>query len=189
MEEFDYESKLWGGSEETLSVFSLNSLKLKTLLKHLDKVKGRVIEIGCGGGGIAKAVKRYRPKLQVYGVDISQKAIKFAQKNPGGVTFTVGDAHKLPYGDKSFDGVLVFDVLEHIKDGKKVLTEIKRILKPKGALSLFVPLDGSPYTLQGIAKRFGFIPKEKYAGHVHQYTEYGVATLLKKTGFAVEEKV
>ena len=188
MKNFNYEEKLWGGSNESLSVFSLNSLKLKTLLDHLGHIKGSVIEVGCGGGGIVKAIKRSRPDLEVYGVDISKNAIEFAKKNSEGVNFIIGDIDKLTFNQKSFDAVVVFDVLEHIQDDKRALTEIKRILKPKGILSLFVPLDGSPFTLQGIAKSLGFIPKKTYAGHVHQYSEKEVINLLKESGFLVKEK-
>ncbi|NIN65623.1 MAG: methyltransferase, partial [Anaerolineae bacterium] len=49
--------------------------------------RGQVLEVGCGAGGMARAIKARRPDLDVYGCDISRTAIGMAQRNPGGVTF------------------------------------------------------------------------------------------------------
>jgi ubiquinone/menaquinone biosynthesis C-methylase UbiE len=48
----------------------------------------------------------------------------------------VGDAHKLPFPDKSFDLITLFMVLEHLENPEKALSEIARVLKPKGILLL-----------------------------------------------------
>ena len=56
--------------------------------------------------------------------------------NKGGGVDVVGDAHKLPFPEKSFDLVTLFMVLEHLEDPTKAISEIARVLKPKGLLLL-----------------------------------------------------
>lgn len=200
MEQFDYESKMWGGTEVRLSPLHLGASRLKFALEDLRNVKGmdsrrstelsrspgsprKVLEVGCGGGGMAKAIKFYRPNLDVYGIDISEKAISEAKRDSQGVKFSLGDAHKIPFKDQSFDAVVMFDLLEHSANPLKSLQEAHRVLRSRGIFSAFVPIEGNILSIHGLAKRlFGFIPKEKYGGHVQQYTLSELKALLEEAG-------
>lgn len=51
-----------------------------------------------------------------------------ASKNPD----VVGDAHILPFKDESFEMVVCSEMLEHADDPRKVIAEIRRVLKPEG---------------------------------------------------------
>src|SRR3989344_4994951 len=112
---FDYEGKVWGSSNVRLSYSFLGYLKLKYVLEDIAGVNGRILDVGCGGGGFAKGIRVYRPDLEVYGVDINKNAIKKANVNSKGVHFKIGDIYKLPYKDSFFDVVVVADVLEHLE--------------------------------------------------------------------------
>ena len=189
MRSFNYETKLWGVSRVTLSAFDLNSLKLKFTLEDLEKVSGQVLDVGCGGGGMAKGIKAYRHDINVFGIDISKYAIKKAKRYSLGVDFQTGDVTKLDENYiNRFSAVVMYDVLEHLNNPGKVLANIFRILKKGGIFSLFVPLDGSLATIHGWARKFGFIPKLKYAGHAQQFKEKEVIDLLKRVGFKIEKK-
>lgn len=52
--------------------------------------------------------------------------------NLGGKEGVEGDAHALPFPDKSFDFVLITETLEHCHSPQRVMDEIRRVLKPKG---------------------------------------------------------
>lgn len=180
MEQFDYESKIWGGSKVRVSPLYLGASRLRFALEDLKNIRGRVLEVGCGAGGMAKAIKFYRPDLDVLGIDISKGAISEAKRDPHGVKFSLGDAYQLPFEDESFEAVLTFDFLEHLEDPSRSLREVRRILKPKGILSAFVPIEGNILSIHGLARRlFGFIPKGKYGGHIHQYTLLELTLLLE----------
>lgn len=182
MRQFDYESKIWGGGKVRVSPFYFGASQLNFALQDLKNAKGRVLEVGCGAGGMAKAVKFYRPDFEVLGIDISKKAIFQANRDPQGVKFFVGDADKLPFEDGSFEAVLMFDLLEHLEDPSKSLREVRRVLKPEGILSAFTPIEGNILSIPGLAERLsGFPGKEKYAGHIQQYTLGDLLGLLKQS--------
>ena len=182
MKQFDYESKMWASGRVETSPFCFGASQLEFALEDLVNIQGRVLEVGCGAGGMAKAIKFYRPDLDVSGIDISKKAINQARKDSSGVKFSQGNAYKLPFKDKSFDAVLMFDLLEHLDDPLKSLLEIRRVLKPDGIFSAFVPIEGSIFSIHKlIDKLFGFTPKKKYAGHIQQFTLSDLLTLLGKT--------
>jgi SAM-dependent methyltransferase len=182
---FDYETKLWGGHRVELSPTYLGALRLRYCLEDLSDVSGMVLEIGCGAGGMAKAIKDYRPDLEVYGCDISQLAIQAAQRNPGGVTFKVGDAYVLPFGDRSFTAVVAFDLLEHLAEPSRVIAEAWRVLEPGGQCHFFVPCEGSTITLHGLLSFLGWRAKEKYGGHIQRFRLCDLRDLFKISDFEI----
>lgn len=188
MTSFDYESKVWGGIEIKPTPFYIQGLKLKYTLKDLEDVKGRVIDIGCGGGNIAKAIKKNRPDLSVYGADISRLAITQAKKHSEGVKFKVAPSEKLPYPSKYFDAITMYDVLEHVDSQYKVLNEMKRVLKDNGILHIFLPLDGQKGTIYQFLTWIGWKSKIKFTGHVIAYSDSDAIKIYKKAGFKVKAK-
>jgi 16S rRNA G1207 methylase RsmC len=54
----------------------MNGLKLRYLLSDLRAVRGKVLDVGCGAGSVAKAVKRERPDLELFGCDPSDPSVK-----------------------------------------------------------------------------------------------------------------
>lgn len=148
-------------------------LKLRYALEDLEPVPaGSLLDVGCGSGTMAKALKRQRPELDVHGVDFSAATIAAAVRNAEGVTFAQAPAESLPYENESFDAVTMFDVLEHVDDPARVLGEIARVLKPGGRFHIALPLEGQPrtiYALIGCGRRW--TAKVKYAGHIQIYSD------------------
>jgi len=148
-------------------------LKLRYALEDLAAVpSGRVLDVGCGGGNMAKAIKRERPELELHGVDISRNAIASASADAQGVEFRVGPAERLPYDDGYFSAATMFDVLEHLIDPGQALGEIARVLAPGGLFHIALPLEGQPrtiYHLIGAGTRW--TAKLRYAGHIQALSE------------------
>ncbi|KKW13768.1 MAG: hypothetical protein A2898_01960 [Candidatus Kerfeldbacteria bacterium RIFCSPLOWO2_01_FULL_48_11] len=92
----------------------------------------KVLDLGCGPGIETK--KLVEKGLSVYGLDLSEKLLDIAKKDNPTVEFTQGDMRQLPYADGQFDGVFAKASLLHIKkdDIDQVLSEIRRVLRPKG---------------------------------------------------------
>ncbi len=98
----------------------------------------KVLDIGCGGGLACEFLANLN--ADVSGIDLSFNSIKIAQEHSRlsnlKINYQRALAESLPYEENSFDVVLCFDVLEHIEDWKKVISEAYRVLK-QGGLFLF----------------------------------------------------
>lgn len=187
MDRYPYQEKIWGVSRIVLSPTYLAFLRLKYCLEALARVKGKVLDAGCGGGGFTKAVAFNRPDLEVCGVDIGRQAIKVAKENAEGVKFRVGNLYELHFEDNSFDAVIMEDVLEHLEEPAKALSEANRILKRGGVFHAFTPLEGEPYTLYFWLKKLGWREKEKLAGHIQEFRLAELRKRLSKAGLNLQK--
>lgn len=91
----------------------------------------KILEIGCGPGALAGALKRWYPKAEITGVDLDTAFIDFAKKHVDGVTFIEGDATSLPFEDETFDVTISNTVSEHIET-TAFYGEQMRVLKKGG---------------------------------------------------------
>lgn len=91
-----------------------------------------VLDVGSGQGYLTK--KLANQKYNVTGIDISEANISKAKEwdSTSLVTYLRGDIQTLPFADETFDAVTCLDILEHVDDPKRVLSEIQRVLKPNG---------------------------------------------------------
>lgn len=98
---------------------------------------GRVLDVGCGNGGISLLLAELRPDLQITGIDFESKPLEdariYASRNGlNNLSFEQDDAHELKYEDGTFDGVLCQTVLTHVRDAETVVREMGRVLKSGG---------------------------------------------------------
>ena len=164
----------------------MNGLKLRYLLSDLREVRGKVLDVGCGAGSVAKAVKRERADLQVFGCDLSQSALAVANHSPEGVDFRLATAEQLPFSDGEFDFVWIFDVLEHVESPEQVLREVARVLRPGGGFHIVLPLEGQPrtlYRLVGCGTRW--MAKVRHCGHIQIFSAERFGVLALASGLPV----
>jgi 2-polyprenyl-3-methyl-5-hydroxy-6-metoxy-1,4-benzoquinol methylase len=78
---------------------------------------------------------------RVVGIDVDAGNLQTARAFVQRAEFVEASALDLPFGDASFDVVTMFDVIEHLPRGSEVtaLREIRRVLRPDGALALSTP--------------------------------------------------
>jgi 2-polyprenyl-6-hydroxyphenyl methylase / 3-demethylubiquinone-9 3-methyltransferase len=92
------------------------------------------LEVGCGGGILCEEIARIG--FITTGIDPAQQSVitasKHASENGLKITYINGTGEKLPFPDNTCDIVLCCDVLEHVQDLPKVISEISRVLKPGG---------------------------------------------------------
>jgi SAM-dependent methyltransferase len=165
----------------------MNGLKLRYLLSDLAAVRGRVLDVGCGVGSVAKAVKRERADLDVSACDVSKSALAAAGTAPGGVEFKLAQAEHLPYGDGKFDFVWIFDVLEHVESPEQVLGEVARVLRPGGGFHIVLPLEGQPWTLYrllGCGTRWK--AKVRHGGHIQIFSSDRFKEMATASGLPVK---
>lgn len=192
-ERFDYEEHIWGGVESIIVQESKRNsiLGLKRFLEILENVNGRLLEVGCGTGMFIRSIKHYRPDLDVYGCDISKTATAIAKKNKKyNIHYNVGEASALPYKDKSFDIVVMMDVLEHLRDVEGPIKEAKRVLKVGGIFHLLVPCEVNKFTLHWLMwkLKMGHNLKRKYAGHIQRLSKQDIHYFIKDEQFKIIEE-
>lgn len=108
----------------------------------------RVLDIGCGTGRHTAAVAK-GPGVCAIGADIGFPDLKQARKRldfQDQIGQTRGRWHlcaasimSLPFSDNHFDVVICAEVLEHLPDAQKAISELLRVLKPGGPLVVSVP--------------------------------------------------
>jgi len=98
----------------------------------------RVLDIGCGGGFLAEEFAALG--CRVTGVDPSPASIGAARTHAAGrglrIDYRVGAGEELPAPDAAFGVACCCDVLEHVSDVDRVISETARVLEP-GGLYLF----------------------------------------------------
>jgi len=109
-------------------------------------VDARVLDIGTSTGTNLRLLKELGFSNR-QGLDRSDEAIRWcAEKGFGRVE--KGDACELPFGDGEFQLVLATDVIEHVDDDLRAITEIRRVLAPGGTAIISVPAFQSLWGLQ-----------------------------------------
>ncbi|MGQ0805548.1 MAG: class I SAM-dependent methyltransferase [Actinomycetota bacterium] len=107
------------------------------LVDHHLADAGRVLDVGCGEGQVARRVAALGAST-VVGVDPTDAQLEVARQRAGGPLYTGGRAEELPYRDGVFDTVVVCLVLEHVDPFEPAIAEIARVLAPAGRLVLFL---------------------------------------------------
>ncbi|OAI58038.1 hypothetical protein AYO49_06065 [Verrucomicrobiaceae bacterium SCGC AG-212-N21] len=99
----------------------------------------RILDAGCGTGGMMEVLRRESPSWRLTGLDFSPQAIEHTRMR-GFASLTQGSVNALPFADAFFDVVLSLDVLyfEGVDD-MKAIAESHRVLKPGGMLVLNLP--------------------------------------------------
>lgn len=129
------------------------------------------LEIGCGTGFVLKAISHAMPRLRISGSELFPEGLIFAQKRVPSATLFQMDAVNIPFVDE-FDILGAFDVLEHIADDRKVITELRTALRPDGRLILTIP--------QHPALWSNFDVK---SCHVRRYTRKEILRKMSEAGF------
>ena len=97
-----------------------------------------VLDIGSGTGDIAIQLKERGAK--VTGIDFSKEMVAVAKARYPEIEFLEADVEKLPFPDKSFDRAVANYTAHHFAEPKKAFSEIRRVLKPGGALTIVHPV-------------------------------------------------
>ena len=111
-----------------------NSLHNKVIEIIKSLPKGKVADLGAGDGSLDKHLKD--EGFEVVALDADKEHFYYGDE----IKFEEGDLNKgLPFEDRSFDYVIMLEVIEHLENPYFVLKEINRILKTGGVLILSTP--------------------------------------------------
>lgn len=160
----DRRDKEQGVSQDGFWFRGKRSLISGMLRKHLNGTgKPAIVNIGAGTGDDLDVIA---PFGNVYASDVDEESVAMIPDNFC-YEKRVADACALPYDDAFFDAAVAFDVLEHIENDKKAVSELFRVLKPGGVFIFSVPA-GSDI----------FSGHDRALGHFRRYDKEDVVTLF-----------
>lgn len=137
-----------------------------------------ICEVGCGAGVILAELREHYPDAELSGYDISPAAARFWLAHESkGISFTVGDF--LTLNQRTYDVILVLDVLEHVRDPLDFLTG----LRDSGHYFIFhIPLDLSAVS---IVREQPLLTVRRKVGHIHYFTKNLALSMLRESGYRV----
>ncbi len=106
-----------------------------------------LLDAGAGEGLVGFGALARFPGVRVVFLDISRDLVERCAQLAGGLEapdmcgFTVGDALRLPFREAVFDVTTMRSVLIYIRDKRQVFREFYRVLKPRGRVSMFEPIN------------------------------------------------
>ncbi len=110
--------------------------------------------------------------------------LNYEKKN---IKFVKGIGEELPYEDRTFDIVLLANVIDHVQSPKKVLSETRRVLKDDGII--YLEINTMTAGFKAIAKAYSWIVKMFgkifNINHPYMFTISGMKRLLEKSNFEI----
>lgn len=100
----------------------------------------KALDLGCGTGVVTRRLRAHlHPGSTVHGADISERLLDTARSlSPtAAIAWDKLDSTSLPYGDASFDVVIMHTVLSHVPQPQTLLREASRVLAGRGRLIIF----------------------------------------------------
>ncbi len=168
----------------------LHTRNRASLAKYWKKGPRDVLDAGSGNGYFSWLA--YRSGARVVAMNFERDQVEKARSflvghrgaDPARLRFEQCNLYDLPRESRSFDEILCFEVLEHLKRDEEIVREFHRILRPGGVLHVCCPNRLHPRHKSEV------LDVEERGGHVRAgYTAEDYAALLEPAGFRIERIV
>lgn len=146
----------------------------RDILERLPVAEGAaILEVGCGTGGNFGLLREFG---QVFATDSDERALDYSRRQDAVVVQPGALPRDLPYGDRTFDLVALFDVLEHVDEDQESLDYLFGRVAEGGRLVLTVPA-------------FGFLwsAHDDHHHHKRRYTRGELARKTRAAGFRIRK--
>lgn len=156
------------------------------LILNQVKENSTIFDIGCNTGNLAKGLKKFK-KSTVNGVDISEKALKVAERYlDKSRVLNLEDFNKFPFSTTNYDYVVLADVLEHVRNPEEILKKIKTQLKFK---ELIISLPNVAFISVRLSLLLGNFNYTSYGilddSHVKFYTLRSARKMFEDSGYSI----
>ena len=159
---------------------------------------GRALDLGCGAGDVSLLLAG-RCKT-VVALDVADANVELTQRNllesgAQGTHVLRSEAERLPFADEAFDLVVLADVIEHIPDAGRALSEVRRVLRDGGRLVCVTPLRRTLRVLRALDRLAGAVarrPRGRRSGEAAPkvferfFGKRDMQRALQEAGFRIE---
>jgi 2-polyprenyl-3-methyl-5-hydroxy-6-metoxy-1,4-benzoquinol methylase len=158
------------------------ALRLRFLLTGMPPGT-RVLDLGCGEGFFAAELTR--AGAEVLAADVAEEPLRRARaRTPGLCTQLIEGEGGWGIADASFDVVWAGEVIEHVADTSRWLSELRRVLRSGGRLLLSTPQLGSSQLFAAALSRRSFARRfDPQGDHLRHYDIATLSALLISFGF------
>jgi ubiquinone/menaquinone biosynthesis C-methylase UbiE len=183
-----YYESLWEGVPEGLAPADAR-LRERFLLEWAARMSARighpprVLDVGCGEGQFAAALER--EGAEVVAIDVAAEPLRRALAHAPELDVRLVEPEgELPFEDSSFDAVWAGEVIEHVADTSRWLSELRRVLRSGGTLLVSTPNHGPLSRLRLALSRSAFEERfDPRSDHLRFYTHRVLADLYVDFGF------
>ena len=161
-------------------------------LKKLSVGDGYILNLGCGIGAFSYFVEQEFQRAKPISLDMSANSLNTGRQHYNLRYPVKANALDLPFGDGTFEVVVTMEVIEHIKEQGRFLSEATRVLKNDGYLIITTsPITSDIfYSLAYWLKRkelFGFSDKRARIEHVAEQHPVELKANLERVGLKVKK--
>jgi 2-polyprenyl-3-methyl-5-hydroxy-6-metoxy-1,4-benzoquinol methylase len=176
-----YQERLWETVPEHREP-SYFRLRREFLIEHVQAGE-RVLDVGCGEGRFTAELAQ--AGVEAVGVDVAREPLRrAAARHPGLDLRPIPLEGAWPLEDASFDAVWAGEVIEHVVDTAGWLSEVRRLLRPRGQLLLSTPDHGPLARLHlGLSRGAFETHFDPLSDHLRFYTRPLLTRLLHEFRF------
>lgn len=176
---------------EQLRIDIINtSRRRKAVCDMIPENASRILEVGCGQGGILLRLQRDKGCTELHGVDMDVEAIKALRHFVDGAevgNIERGDVYPEKYKGY-FKYIILHDVVEHLFDPWFTMTKIREFLADDGVAIIATPnLHHWEIQHEIMSGKFTYGPGIWHSGHLRWYTPASLLNVLGIAGYAVQE--
>jgi SAM-dependent methyltransferase len=137
-----------------------------------------IVEVGCSTGYLLEDLRAAYPSARLIGFDLIASGLHKAHAALPDCVVAQADACEIPLADGCADALMSVNLLEHVHDDRRALTEIKRVLRPGAAAVLVVPTGPGLYDYY-----------DRFLHHERRYGRGEMADKARGVGLRVETDI
>jgi SAM-dependent methyltransferase len=137
-----------------------------------------IVDVGCSTGYLLEDLRARLPGASLIGVDLVAGGLRKAHELIPDATLLRADACALPLEDASADALVSANLLEHVPDDRKALSEMLRVLRPGARAVVVVPVGPGNYDYY-----------DRFLGHERRYARGELATKARAVGLVVLDDI